>query len=105
MKGMSPGIYLGIYKSHEAKNKDVIMHLEKLIEDLGDQNAIFTCIGDFNINYAKNTSSVKNLKTVLIEHNMEQIIDKFTRVDKESATIIDYVITNNKKNQLRIFGG
>ena len=48
LKGMSPGIYLGIYKSHEAKNKDVIMHLEKLIEDLGDQNAIFTCIGDFN---------------------------------------------------------
>ncbi len=52
--------------------------------------------GDFNINLLQSTeNSVKTYINLLASHGYQPCINKPTRVNKSSATIIDHIWTNN----------
>ena len=71
--------------------------MEEILEEYSAKNELFILVGDLNINVAKNTYYSNRLKNIIRNNGLYQKIDKFTRITRESATIIDLLITNEKE--------
>ena len=56
--------------------------------------------GDFNSDFldASSSNSTKDMKRILSSFNLRQLIDKETRITKESSTLLDFFATNSPKN-------
>ena len=56
--------------------------------------------GDFNFDFldASSSNSTKDMKRILSSFNLKQLIDKATRITKESSTLFDLFATNSPKN-------
>jgi len=75
--------------------------LQDHLRKVGNNNKHVYLTGDFNINLLEHASSnnVNIYLNTLLAHNFIPIINKPTRVNKHSATIIDHIITNNLKSK------
>ena len=56
--------------------------------------------GDFNFDFRDESfsNSTKDMKRILSSFNLKQLIDKATRITKESSTLLDLFATNSRKN-------
>lgn len=54
-------------------------------------------LGDINVNFLTKTNH-KELKSILITHGLDQIIKSPTRVTKDTDTLIDVILTNNRSH-------
>ena len=57
-------------------------------------------LGDFNFDFldASSSNSTKDMKRILSSFSLKQLIDKATRITKESSTLLDLFATNSPKN-------
>jgi hypothetical protein len=60
--------------------------------------------GDWNINFLQTNSHTRELNNLLLQYNLKHIVNVPTRITKTTATLLDVVITNEKKfiNSLKI---
>ena len=62
-----------------------------------------TCflLGDLNLNLIDYQSNAKarDFVNVIFQHSLVPIVSKLTRVTKNNATLIDYIITNSFTDQ------
>ena len=67
-----------------------------------------TCflVGDLNLNLIDYQSNVKvrNFVNLMFQHSLVPIVSKPTRVTKNNATLIDYIITNSFTDQENLTG-
>jgi exonuclease III len=54
-------------------------------------------MGDLNVNYLKSSKN-KDLKQLIAAQGFDQLINKATRVTKDTSTLIDIILTNKKEN-------
>jgi hypothetical protein len=60
--------------------------------------------GDWNINFLQTNSHTGELNNLLLQYNLKHAVNVPTRITKTTATLLDVVITNEKKsiNSLKI---
>jgi hypothetical protein len=93
--GFKKGIYGVIYKSPKQKKKKFIKIIDDTFENIIEDSNFNLICGDFNEDLSKQTLYGGKLVDLFAQHNLIQIIKENTRVTNHSATLIDYVITNN----------
>ena len=57
-------------------------------------------MGDLNVNYRKNSDN-KEIKRIIKQYGLKQVIKKPTRITKNFSTLIDIIVTTHGKNVLR----
>ena len=67
-----------------------------------------TCllVGDLNLNLIdyQSNAKVRNFVNLIFQHSLVPIVNKPTRVTKNNATLIDYIITNYFTDQENLTG-
>ncbi|KAG8237491.1 hypothetical protein J437_LFUL017036 [Ladona fulva] len=76
---------------------EFINFLDEWFENVVNKNNKFILIGDFNINIKKNSTYSSKLMSVIENYGLKQFVKDFTRVTMDSRTLIDLVISNQKK--------
>jgi hypothetical protein len=83
---------ISIYRSPSSNQVESIKDLDKLLQSLGNGNAIIA--GDVNFNLAKQTNITLDYENLLTNHGFNQSVKFFTRLTAESASVLDHVISN-----------
>lgn len=102
IKGFRNGVYVVVYHSPNASHSDFIEYFENWCDNMLDEKDDVIITGDFNIDVAKHSFYSKKLSQAINNLGMKQIVGEFTRITQLSSTIIDLVITNNRKIQAQV---
>ena len=81
--------------NHLSKNFESIFM--KIIDQVNSGNKEVIIIGDLNISYLKNDDH-RNLNDNIVLLGLNQIVNKPTRVTKDSNSLIDIILTNRPGN-------
>lgn len=88
----------GVYLSASENKNEVLLSFNEWFEAISYGKQLIVC-GDFNIDLLSNTNHVQRLKNICCDNGMKQLVENPTRVEKNSATLIDLFITNiNRRN-------
>jgi exonuclease III len=94
----SKGIFnvICLYRSPSSPQNTFLSAFDEWLENnvLNGQN--FIIVGDFNIDIKKLSPVSQNLKEIIQSFGMKQHVKQFTRISKDSKTLIDLVISNQK---------
>ena len=85
-------IVASLYRPPDQKPNETISDLELILGKIDENNLILT--GDMNINYNKKSNLREKYIDTLHSHKLIQFTKAFTRLTKNSATIIDHVVSN-----------
>lgn len=88
---------VAVYRSPSSSASDFCDVFEEVIEEICEQNCDIIVTGDFNIDWSKNSFYKNRIESCLNDSGIKQIVNNYTRVTKNTKTIIDYVITNSDK--------
>ena len=79
---------------------DFLNPFQEVLELANAENKETLITGDFNFDFldASSSNSTKDMKRILSSFNLKQLIDKATRITKESSTLLDLFATNSTKN-------
>lgn len=100
--GIMNGNYSVVYKSPKEKINTFLEIIDQILDESVNYEKRNVILGDMNIDLKRNSKNAKKYKEVINQHNLIQIIDKPTRVNKKSSTIIDHAITNDENIQWQI---
>lgn len=96
-ENITDGNFTVIYKSPKEKINDFLSIFDEFCEKTIDNNNKSVIVGDMNIDLSKNTKNGKKYLKEIESHNLQQIVNDFTRVHKTSKTIIDHIVTNSQE--------
>lgn len=88
-------LILCIYRTNLISSTDFLLHLERLLERANDSGKSFLFVGDFNIDWLGDLSSIrKQLSDLLAEQSVHNEVDFPTRVVGASSSCLDHVYSN-----------
>ena len=90
---ISKGKSYNLVNVYKPPDKDAITLAAELEEKLEKKNRTIV-MGDFNINWAKDSAEKRALNNIMQTKELSQKIDMPTRVTETSATVIDLAFTN-----------
>ena len=72
---------------------DFLNPFQEVLELANAENKETLITGDFNFDFldASSYNSTKDMKRILSSFNLKQLIDKVTRITKESSTLLGFV--------------
>jgi len=75
-----------------------------IIQKLIVKHKTLILCGDWNINFPQTSPHTRELNNMLLWYNLEHIVNVPIRITKTTATLLDVVITNEKKsiNSLKV---
>ena len=78
--------------------------LDLIIQKLIVERKTLILRQDWNINFLQTTSQTRELNNLLLRYNLKHSVNVPTRITKTTATLLDVVITNEKKpiNSLKV---
>ncbi|XP_065681417.1 uncharacterized protein LOC136095111 [Hydra vulgaris] len=91
----------GLYRPPSGSIKVFENHIKKIIKNKSSMNKAVYFIGDINLNildYEKNIY-IKNFFNTIFQNSYIPLINKPTRITKESSTSLDQIITNDFINK------
>lgn len=89
-----------IYRSPISNHNIFLVNLEAVLSNLSPHVSVILT-GDFNINYNdENSNLVNNLKFLLESFGLAMHVNNFTRIVKQSGSILDYVCSNICSNKI-----
>lgn len=84
-----------IYRGHKASSTDFIAFTESLCEEFANYPCNKYIVGDINYDILNLSETARKVMSIFNRYNLKQIISTPTREDKMSATLIDWLITND----------
>ena len=85
-------------------SKHLIPEFETIFEDMISnsicENKETILLGDMNADYLQQSKD-KNIKRIISTNSLKQVIEKPTRVTKDSSTLIDIIATSHEQNILK----
>lgn len=88
-----------IYRApHYFNIENFATDLNFLFDELVEKTEKIILVGDFNMNWLINNNITRKIKNIICDNGFVQLIKQFTRITKDSKTLIDYVIVNDKYN-------
>lgn len=91
-----------IYHPPKKEDSKFIKIFEDYLQELSEINGNQIILGDFNYDLLKDTYYANRIKDIIYKTGYKQMVTDPTRITSESATLIDYVITNIKQLQLKV---
>lgn len=88
-------VIMAVYRSPSCREVEFCDAFDKIIETICETNYEIVIAGDFNIDWSKDETYKNRIQVTLNDNGLKQIVTDYTRVTKNTKTIIDYVITNN----------
>lgn len=79
-------------------SSDFYMYFESYLDELSELTDKVVIMGDFNVDWSKDSNVKNKLNDIVTDCGFRQIVDQYTRIACESRTIIDYVIVNDSYN-------
>lgn len=92
--GFSKGLHSVLYHSPSTSNAEFLAFLENWCDENVNNREMVTICGDFNIDVSVDTVNSNKLKSIIVANGMKQIVNSYTRITKDSQTLIDLVLTN-----------
>lgn len=88
---------VGIYRSPSGSISEFIDVFFKWMDDYYESHSSCSIViaGDFNIHYDKNCQGKSKLKEYIENNGMQQLVNEYTRIFKDSKSMIDLVISND----------
>lgn len=93
------GQYTIIYHSPSSSDAEFLNIFDEWLEKNNTNTKTHIICGDLNIDMAetsKKSTYKKKLNKIINDHGLEQKIKEYTRITRETKTMIDLIITNNK---------
>ena len=92
--------YLVLFIDPAPSQSDFLNPFQEVLELANAENKETLITGDFNFNFldASSSSSTKDMKRILSSFNSKQVINKATRITKDSSILLDFFATNIPKN-------
>jgi exonuclease III len=93
-----------IYRSPDGKFDTFLNKLELIIQKLIGKHKTLLLCGDWNINFLQTSPQKRELNSLLLQYNLKYIVNVLTRITNTRASLMDVVITYEKKsiNSLRV---
>ena len=95
-----PFLVTTIYRPPNASS-EFFDHFEKLIKAIDDENNEMYILGDLNCDMLKTDKDsnfpTKKIKTLYELYQLSQLIDEATRVTMTTSSLIDHIVTNQRK--------
>lgn len=88
-------IITAIYRSPSSQEPEFYEVFEDILEELSEKNTDIIIAGDFNVDWAKESIYRSKLEQIINDNGLKQLVKNYTRITRDTKTIIDYVITNN----------
>ena len=85
-------LIIAVYRPPDCSFSDTNHDLEKIFSKIGNQSTIIT--SDLNIDYSKQNCLKEMYNQKLLENNLIQFINNYTRITAKSKTTIDHIISN-----------
>ena len=86
-----------IYRSPDGKIDTFFNKLEMIIQkSIGKHKTLIFC-GDWNINLLQSSPYRREFNDLLLRYNLKSAVNVPTRITKNTASLLDVVITNEKK--------
>ena len=95
-RGMTIGNFGVVYHSPSSSNQRFLEILDDWWEHFVDLNKLNMIAGDFNIDWLIGSNS-NQLKQLADFFNLKQTVSQFTRISRNSRTLIDHVFSNFDK--------
>ena len=87
-------IIVGVYRSPRSQEAEFCHIFEEIVEELSESAKDIVIVGDFNIDWSRESVYKMKIECIINDNGFKQLIKDYTRVTKDSKTVIDYVITN-----------
>ena len=84
-----------IYRPPSYSKAEFCKGLQQFLEELCENSNDIIIVGAFNIDWQSDFYKSK-LESLLNDNGLKRIMKEFTRITKNSKTLIDYIITNNE---------
>jgi hypothetical protein len=94
LKGFRKCVIALLYHSPSSNDGEFLVNVGEWCQELYDMNKDLMLIGDFNIDMSKKNSKTESLQRTIDMFGLKQVIQDFTRVEKDQKSKIDLVITN-----------
>ena len=91
----NPSFLIGVVYRHPNGNQNTFDYLNTVLNKMLRYAKPLYALGDLNDDQLSSKKS--KLKTIITKNGLHQIIENPTRICKESATLIDVIITNRKE--------
>jgi len=86
------------YRSSDGKIDTFFNKLEMIIQKLTGKHKTLILCGDWNINFLQTSPHTTELNNLLLRYNLKHNVNVPTRITKTTATLLDVVITNEKRS-------
>lgn len=95
-------VTISAYRPTSGKPNDFLQYLDNFLHSISTKNKNIVILGDLNINTLKESEPLKNLISILKQHNLE--LEKLppTRKAVTSETSIDCCITNHLRPKTKV---
>ena len=93
-------IVICIYRSPDGKIDTFFNKLEMSKQKQIVKHKTLIVSGDWNINFIQTSPHTRDLNNMLLRYNLKHTVNVPTRITKTTATLLDVVITNEKKSKL-----
>lgn len=94
-RGMKIGRYATLYHSPNEPHATFLKILEEnWLEQFVDLSKFIVVVGDFNIDWSRETSDASNLKQICDSLGLKQNVQDYTRITRLTKTMIDLVFSN-----------
>lgn len=87
-------IIIATYRAPTGDFNIFINNLNIILDDIFNINVPIFVVGDFNIDFAKNSIEKTNLINLLGTYNIVHTVREYTRITSTTSTIIDNICTN-----------
>ena len=93
-----------IYRSPDGKIDTFFNKLDMIIQKLIWKHKTLLLCGDWNINLLQSSPCTRELNDLLLRYNLKSAVNVPTRITKNTSSLLEVVITNEKKyiNSLRV---
>lgn len=91
-------IFAGVYLKCDNKT-NVMESFNQWFEQIPNDKQIVIS-GDFNIDMLVNTPYSRQIECLCLDNGLTQLVDRPTRIDQDSATLIDLCITNIDRKKI-----
>jgi hypothetical protein len=92
-----------LYRPPSASIKQFEKHIKNIIKNKSGENKSVYFVGDFNVdlNMRHLNKKINNFFNVIYQKGYIPLINKPTRITRESATVIDQIVTNEFKSKIK----
>ena len=86
-----------IYDPPQVNDNLFLEAFENYLDNNINYNGTLIIIGDFNFDLSKDSFYANKCKNLIFQNGLYQLLKKHARITQHNSTLIDYIITNDKR--------